>query len=290
MGQLLIRDLKREWKILCLTVILLCLIPVLLLIVYIDKKEVLFKISAAVFAAPEEIYALFGLVSGTSTGSILFYMRFLVMLLNIVYICYSCMRIGRNVFYYNHNGSLFTLFEWYSRKKLLIEKYLWTIISAVLVYIIFYLFAGLMLIKGSVTTDIAMDNFHKFIPGMYDGIIVLVILMSLTFMTVMFGNKSIEKDGVGWAVFWSVGCMLIGNLYKIPGIIYLVGDRMGINIARNKNLIETLKYLKNISFLSWLNPYEAGINLVYKIVICLVSTVFSVVISDIIYERKNLNI
>ena len=118
MGQLLIRDLKREWKILCLTEILLCLIPVLLLIVYIDRKEVFFKISAAVFAAPEEIYALFGLVSGTSTGSILFYMRFLMMLLNIFYICYSCIRIGRNVFYYNHNGSLFTLFEWYSRKKI----------------------------------------------------------------------------------------------------------------------------------------------------------------------------
>lgn len=288
MKRLLLRDLKRECKELFIVQVLLLVFPVLLGLVYNMKKLVLFDLANKVFAVPEEVYRLFGLVKGTATGNILFYMNVILMVVNVIYIWYSCSRVGRGLFIYEKNESIYTIVQWHSRKMLLMEKYLWTIVSAVFMYIVMYVIAGVVVVNGSPTEEIGKIFLDEVIAGMWHGIIVIWLLMSLTFITALLSKKSVDSNAAGWAVFWTVGCIALGNLYKVVGILDLVLKNAGKEIAVVGKFVPVLQVLNPVSVLSWLNPYIKFDDWGMKAVISGVIAIICVIGAVIMYEKRGL--
>lgn len=279
---------KREWisqrKELCIQLLLELLCVAVLFIVYQVKKSLLFKTFSYVLALPAPVYAFLGLPEGVVTGNLAFCIQFVLMLLN-VWIAWSfCSRAVQNIWREERTGSIYTLCnQWYTRRQLALGKYLWSIASFAVNYLLLYVTSCILMAAGSLRNSQSAAYAGKISGMMLGGMFVIVFLISVCTCYAMAVKR---RNSTSFITGIIIVPIIIANLFKIRNLLLFLAEKAEISLEWSGGLLDKLYWL---SPMSWINPFaenDLG-TAILQMIICIVLSALAVWYGCRKYQCRN---
>lgn len=255
-------------------------------------RSVLALPAAYLVRMPKELYALLGLPPGIETDSVLFYLFFPVIFLNVWMAWRGCKRAVMTVHTDEKNGNIFGMCnQMYSRRQLWMIKFVWPLVSFLCIYMVWCLLLCLLVIVGGLAQEQKAQGLRMVKGLLALGILVHGMLICLTFLYTVYKDKKRDVqilNGVSWLLF---GTLALANIYKMRNLLYLLLDKLENKAALTtlKGVLGWLEKLYWLSPLSWLNPYtlQQGGNFALQAVVCAVIAAAAAFLSMLCYRRRN---
>lgn len=274
----------------------LCIIPLLLVTLFMIDSSVLFNFSSFILAFPKEVYALLGIPNGTYGRHFVFFIFYAMLVLNIWFAHKKCTQAVQSLRWDERAGSVYLwVNQMTGRKQFVLLKYFGTLVSFWSVYFFWHAVLYLMVHIGA----------YEFQRQSYIGVIFKLFLFGGSVITMLitiayFYAVLKESDGgdldTSCARYLITGTLITGNLYKVRDLIIWIIELFNENTSLSFNpqgLINISLWLNDlywVSPLSWLNPYvfhrDGAISLLYFVSIFL--TVIFGTLMIFIYQRRRL--
>lgn len=287
MIKLWMREWRRERRNLLLWQFIWVLLPVLLYVLYSMGRRVFWNMGHALFGLSREIYVFSGFSEPVECGNFRIYLCMLVLVLQVSMVWKACKRMVQSVPGNERDGSIYSLCgQWYSRRQLVVSKYIWILGSAAAGYVLTWVSIIVMARTGTVGEAAVAQTTHSMLCQMGCGLIVLCFMMSMTFLYTVYSRKAQFHTASGI----SIGLLVAGNLYKIRDLIFWILGEQGISTLKVGKMLSWMDGLYRISPLSWLNPYaefKPGSMLLY-LCICAGLSIVAVALGIWRYDRKEL--
>ncbi|MCM1568344.1 MAG: hypothetical protein NC081_02725 [Roseburia sp.] len=243
----------------------------LLFLIYSLKESWLFNGLSYVKALPPALYAFVGFTEETlPSGSLFTFIELFVMCLH-VWLAWSFGARGMQSIWREEEDNHIYLIanQWCGRYELAIYKFTWSAVSMLATYVALFLPGVVLLLAGSASRVLLLENVMAMLGWMIRGCFVLLLLLTVCVSYALCCGYREQTYWAGGVVF---GTLIIGNLYKIRDLACWILERLQINGELFNRLLGWLDGLYWISPLSWLNPFrEAGaLQITGQTVLCII--------------------
>ena len=291
MGYLLKREFRYKRRDVIRDVLVQLAAPALCMAACIFASDALKVFGAYIYMLPEPAYRLLGLEKELNYNY-WFYIKVIIMFSNIYIMRNVCKGVFSDVDRDEKNGSIFFMCnQLFSRKAIIISKYIASAASFVTTYILW--FAGMMLMgvaAGMKTRNIA-GNIKEMLPMMCGGIIIGILLLSFTYIYAVYKRKKSEYRASVFVNFIIFGTLIAGGLYKLKNVVLWIMDYLK---KPHPGLFENFEFLDGFRWfspLSWANPFVVH-NMKEWIALTLAAFIIScvsVVCAIFLYEKRTLD-
>ncbi|MDE6636162.1 MAG: hypothetical protein K2K09_06100, partial [Lachnospiraceae bacterium] len=256
MGYLLKREFRyRKTEVVKDTLMMLA-VPVLCMIICMMAKDYMRTLGEYIYMVPEPVYRLFG-IAKTDSYNYWFYIKIVIIFSNVYVMWNLCNGVFYDVGRDEKNGTVFFMCnQLYTRKTIILSKYIASTVSYVIMYILWFL--GMMLagVVSRMNMSIITGGIKEMLTMMYGGIIVGILFLSVMFIYAVYDRRKDEYRASVFAGSFVFGTLIAGNLYKLRDIAVWIMDSLEKPYPELSSKLGFLDGFKWISPLSWINPFE----------------------------------
>lgn len=243
-----------------------------LFVIYELKSEWLFKVFSYIKTLPPVLYAFAGFPEELPNGSLLTFIRLLMMWL-YVWLAWSFGARGlESIWREEEDNNIYLICnQWCDRFRLGIYKYTWSAVSMLATYFVLFFFSIFFLVIGSANRELLFQNVMAMLCWMVRGCFSLLLLLSIC---VSYAMCCRYREQTMWVYFVVFGTLIVGNLYKVRDLICWILEQLRINSDGLRNLLGGLDVLYWFSPLSWLNPFSGSetLQITTQFIICIIIT------------------
>lgn len=264
-------------------------ILILVTVLYRLNYNVIMDATSLVFKLPVEVIAFLGFETTITDYNLVFYMSFIMMPVNLLAAYTACNMAYRSIYRDEHFGTLrYYCCQMYSRNQLCSAKYIWSLLSFLLSYLILHCIL-LLLVMIAGDGEIYVGQILIMCSRMFiRGFAVIAMFQSFAFLAAAIDcKKANDKQISGWLIF---GTLILGNIYKVVYAIRWCLEHINQDAEYLNKYAALLKKLYWLSPMSWLNPFAlmTGNILVIKYIICICLITVSVILAETVYHMKSL--
>lgn len=291
MRYLLRRELKYKKMDVVKDTLMMLAVPVLCMILCMIASDYMRTLGKCIYMIPEPLYRLFG-IANTDSYNYWFYIKIIIIFSNICVVWNLCSDVFYDVGRDEKNGSVFFMCnQLYTRKTIILSKYIVSAVSYVVMYILW--FAGMMLagVLSKPNMRIITGGIKEMLTMMYGGIIVGILFLSVTFIYAVYDRRKDEYEASMFTGLFIFGTLITGNLYKLRDIAVWIMDSLEKPYPELSSRLGFLDGFKWISPLSWINPFEVHDVKMWLILTLAAAAVSgaSVVVTLFLYEKRTLD-
>ncbi len=214
MLNLILYEIKKHSKAMIIENAVIMALLTITPVVYKLNKTILFKLSGFILSLPKEIRELLGINTRTQTDNLIFYILYVLMLINIALIWISCSRVFKLIYDDEKSGRILSLCnQVYSKGELCIGKYLSALFTFYIQHIIIYLYAIMFIWLFSFNYQQQLSEVKKLLILMSISLIVITLYISATFVFSVVRNSLVPS--YIWLCLIIFLPIVLGYIFKI---------------------------------------------------------------------------
>ncbi len=257
-------------------------------LLYIIRKQWLFKVADGVKSLPDALQAFFAMRPDIVSGNLLFFLKYMLLFINVSLAWNFCCKAMRRIWIEEENSSIYSMCsQWYSRRQIAATKCAFPLFLLFSGYGIFTFYnIALTMICGSTWQQRWIDA-GSLLGLWVRAVPAIGLMMSICACRALYGKITDVSSWTGWLIF---GTMILGNLYKIRDALRWVLEYTGHDGTGIQKWLGWLDALYWVSPLSWANPYteaSAG-KIMLQILLCIALGAGFFVLGIRGYEKRDL--
>jgi len=300
MNKSFLRFYQLEWRrwnqVLLRELALLCVIPVLILLLYLIYPPILLNMAFTFLSLPSEVYAFLGIPPGTYGEHFSFFIFYAVLLLHIWFAYKKCTQAVKALRWDDRNGSIYLwINQLVSRRQFILLKYVGTLISFWAVYFCFHLVLFMTILIGANQYQFKISA-GVIVKLFFLGGFVITMLITIASFYAMIKESDDGGSDTSCAKYLIFATLLSGNIYKVRDLLIWVAElfheRTTIKLD-SQGFADAFSWLDGLywlSPLSWLNPYalDSGRALSVQYFLCIFLTAVFGFFVIFIYQKRKL--
>ncbi|MCR5102530.1 MAG: hypothetical protein K6B41_14380, partial [Butyrivibrio sp.] len=234
---------------------LVLLLPIVMIIYYINNKRMLFSITRKLFLLPWQIYVFFGVSRGEQGSNSSFFIFYMMMFLNLFFVYHAIKGPSEEIRKQQKSSVLYmTLGQMKTAEDVFWEGYIWHLIKIIPFYIVWNLIGQIIAMLGAYSRTQRFTTLGLGASSLFRGVGILFFLITVSYVYGIVSRKdcNIKLSGYIWGFLGIL--FILGNLYKVKDYIIYFNVSIGKNM---ESIAESLKWLDKlywVSPLSLMNP------------------------------------